>query len=196
MIENRIGDLLRQKDLSAICHVCNCFHTFGSGIAKQIREQFPEAYEADLHTKSRDRDKMGTFSFATIKNGVGCYNMYAQYRYGRERRHLEYPYFKHCLVAVRDDLKSRFGTYKLLGIPYKVGCVNAGGDWGTVLDIIKEIFEKDTVRLVICEYKQYSAENELFRLKLRNAYKKAELLGEFDGPTYDEDDNARGMDDL
>ena len=38
----------------------------GAGIAKSIKQLFPAAYEADLATEKGSRDKLGTFSSATV----------------------------------------------------------------------------------------------------------------------------------
>jgi len=180
MITHRIGDLLKQTDLNAIGHVTNCFHKFGSGIAKSIREEYPEAYQSDLQTIKGDVNKLGTFSFSTSKNNIGCYNIYGQFNYGRDKRYLNYDAFKNGLLLVREDFIKRYGSCGKLGLPYKIGSVNAGGNWNEVLNIIKEVFEKDTIEIVICEFKEYSSIEDDFRAKLRTAYKKADLMGDLD----------------
>lgn len=177
MIKHRVGDLLKQTDINAILHCCNCFHTFGSGIAKTIREKFPEAYNVDLTTTKGDVNKLGTFSFTTLKNGIGCYNLYGQFNYGRDKQYLNYDAFKNGLVLVKSDFLDRYGKSGKLGMPYKIGSVNAGGDWNEVLKIIREVFENETLEIVICEFKEYSPQEEDFKNKLRAAYKKSELLG-------------------
>ena len=40
------------------------FGTMGAGIAKSIKEHFPEAYKADLSTVKGDKSKLGSFSLA------------------------------------------------------------------------------------------------------------------------------------
>jgi O-acetyl-ADP-ribose deacetylase (regulator of RNase III) len=61
------GDLIKlakQQKFNVICHGSNCFCTFGAGIAKQIKQEFPEAYEADLKTNKGDKSKLGWYSKA------------------------------------------------------------------------------------------------------------------------------------
>ncbi len=41
-----------------------------SGIARQIREKYPEAYEADCKTVAGDIKKLGTFSWVKILTKV------------------------------------------------------------------------------------------------------------------------------
>ena len=73
------GDLVKMAvdgKFDAIFHGCNCFHTMGSGIAKQIRVVFPEAYEADLATQHADVSKLGTVSIAGTGDGLAIVNCY------------------------------------------------------------------------------------------------------------------------
>jgi O-acetyl-ADP-ribose deacetylase (regulator of RNase III) len=47
------GDLLKlalEGHFDVIVHGCNCQCAMGAGIALSIKNQFPEAYEADLRT--------------------------------------------------------------------------------------------------------------------------------------------------
>ena len=63
------GDLLALAvagDFDMIVHGCNCQNAMGAGIAKAIKQRFPTAYEADLQTEKGSRDKLGTFSTATV----------------------------------------------------------------------------------------------------------------------------------
>ncbi len=45
-----------------IIHQANCQNTMGSGIAREIRARYPEAYEVDCKTIAGDYKKLGTFS--------------------------------------------------------------------------------------------------------------------------------------
>lgn len=105
------GDLVemaKRGDFDIIVHGCNCFNTMGAGIAKQIRENFPESYEADCRTAKGSALKLGSFSVARavyldvqLADNLECINIhqsifyivnaYTQYGYGREapRAHFE-----------------------------------------------------------------------------------------------------------
>ena len=64
------GDLVKlaiKGEFDLIIHGCNCFCTMGAGIAKTIKQKFPEAYEADLKTEKGDKAKLGTISWAKAK---------------------------------------------------------------------------------------------------------------------------------
>ncbi len=71
IIETKRGDLLDAFDLnevSTIVHGCNCFRSFGAGIAKSIKERYPEAYDADLNTAHGDKNKLGQYSYAELSD--------------------------------------------------------------------------------------------------------------------------------
>ena len=60
------GNLLTLPEagrFDVVVHGCNCRHTMGAGIAKQIRERWPEAWHADQRVKD---PKLGGISIAVI----------------------------------------------------------------------------------------------------------------------------------
>lgn len=153
MIKKIDGDLLSQP-LDSFVHQANCFTTMGSGIAKSIKIKYVEVYEADCRTDTGDFSKMGTFSFAkTFDNKIG-YNMYSQFRYGKDGSlYTNYSAMRNSLELIKQHVKSTIGPTASIGIPYKVGCSLGGGDWNVVYDLLKELFENDTLILTICELK-------------------------------------------
>ena len=132
------------SDCSVICHGCNCFHTMGSGIALAIKRKYPEAYMADMkQTTLGDPNKLGTFSKADCGDKL-IYNLYQQFRYGRDKMHLQYDALEQALIAMKSDLQVN-DRYKIskIGMP-RIGCSLAGGDWNVVKQIIERVFsEKD-----------------------------------------------------
>lgn len=159
MIEERNGDLLVQRDLCAIVHQANCFHTMGSGIAMALSVKWPQVYQADLATKHGDRAKMGTFSMAMVEHGLmRVYNLYSQFRYGRTATHTEYDMMAKGLRAINEDLDTPHyyeGVFKI-GIPYRMGCGSAGGNWDYVMHVLEDIYDSgDDIdghyKLVICK---------------------------------------------
>ena len=57
LIKGDLIQLAKNGEFDVIIHGCNCFCTMGAGIAKTIKDIFPEAYKADLNTKKGDRSK-------------------------------------------------------------------------------------------------------------------------------------------
>ncbi len=179
MITHRVGNLLKQNDLNGWIHQANCFNTMKSGVAKEVRETYPEVYEADSLTKKGDIYKLGTFSFAQTKSGQIGYNLYSQFNFGRDGKcYTNYDAIYEGLLKIKQHALSVFTQDSIkIGIPCKMGCVRGGGSWSKVLNIIKEVFENSKIEIVICEFKEYSQQSDDDLKKLRSAYKKADMLG-------------------
>ena len=65
-MQTRSGDLIALAlagEFDVIIHGCNCQHTMGAGIAKQIKAHFPAAYAADCATP-KGASKLGQTSSA------------------------------------------------------------------------------------------------------------------------------------
>lgn len=141
MIKEVKGDLVeafKRGDVNVIAHCCNCFHTMGAGVAKAIAKAFPEALEADKLSKRGDKDKLGSCSLAITECGL-VVNLYGQYRYGRDRQHLDYTALKNSLLDMISYLDIERDNVKL-GVP-RLGCYNAGGDYEIVKTILEEVFK-------------------------------------------------------
>lgn len=117
----------------------------GSGIARQIKNRFPEAYAADCQTQRGDLEKLGKISWAKCKGKI-VFNLYGQFRYGTERRHLDYDALKSALEAMQAQLltETQRANWKI-GFPKYMGCGLAGGDWSIVSNIIESVFVDEDI---------------------------------------------------
>ena len=145
MIKYRTGDLIalaKAGEFDIIIHGCNCFHTFGTGIAKQVKEELPEAYRADCMTRLGDASKLGTWSSYQYANGLLVINAYTQHRYGKDRRYVSYD----ALDEVLSKVNGQF-TNQRIGIP-RIGAGAAQGNWNILLPIIEQNMTNNTVTIV------------------------------------------------
>ena len=139
MIIYKVGDLLKSNS-EVIAHGCNCFLTMGSGIARSIREQFPEAYEADCKTRRGDMNKLGTFSKVdTTKFRV--YNLYSQFGYGGfdPLHRTNYLALTNAMTAMKKDILENYGRWPSVSFP-RIGCGLGAGKWADVERIIEQVF--------------------------------------------------------
>jgi O-acetyl-ADP-ribose deacetylase (regulator of RNase III) len=63
---------------------CNCQCVMGGGIAKAIKQAFPEAYDADKATAKGSRTKLGSLSTVTVERGdcqITIVNGYTQFHW-------------------------------------------------------------------------------------------------------------------
>ena len=155
MIHNVKGNLL-DSNCDYICHQVNCRGRMGSGIAKQIRERFPEVYKV-----YRDRyeyaleialnpDKMlGSTDIVKLNNDKRhIINMYSQRSYGYDgSRYTSYKAFKYILEHFKDVIPAGC----TIGFPKNIGCGLGGGNWTVISTMIEEILGKD-YEIYIYEY--------------------------------------------
>ncbi len=82
VIKDNGSETWKEKGFEGIIHQANCQNTMGSGIAREIRARYPEAYEVDCKTIAGDYKKLGTFSSVKTKDGkFVIYNCYSQESY-------------------------------------------------------------------------------------------------------------------
>ena len=142
MIKYETGGLLNEKfddEYKVIIHGCNCFHTMGSGVAKEIREKYPDAYTADVEmTDKGDRKKLGTVSAAMIPEGdLIVVNAYTQYEFGADgKQYVDYDAVRSAMQQINETFPEE--DYKLR-MP-RIGSGLGGGDWDTIAGILDEVF--------------------------------------------------------
>ena len=107
------GDLISlalSGRFDVIIHGCNCFCSMGAGIAQQIKQTFPLAFQADLQTDSGDRDKLGTYSKAIVmvKDApLTIINGYTQYHYSGGPLLADYDAISALFARVKMDFSGK-----------------------------------------------------------------------------------------
>lgn len=147
IIQGNLLDLFDAGQFDAIAHGCNCWNTMGSGIARQIKERYPKAYEVDYETNAGDINKLGGFTYTEWYSQGNIYNLYTQYEFGGDKVHLNYDALALCLYKLNFLEKG-----KKIGLPYLIGCGLAGGDEVLVKEIIENRLVDVDITLV--EFKQ------------------------------------------
>ena len=139
-IKGDLIELAKQGIFDAIVHGCNCYCTMGAGIAKHIKNEFPDAYIADKKTIPGDGGKLGLYTSANIGN-LTVINAYTQFGYGAGLQ-VNYDAIKDVFIAINNDFSG-----KRIGIP-KIGCGLAGGNWDIVEKIINSVTDSCEITLV------------------------------------------------
>lgn len=131
------GNILQCTE-NIIVHQTNCQGVMGSGLAKQIKEAYPEVYQAYLYycKTTLPQEILGTSLICEANDGKYVANVFGQFSFG-EGLQTDYEALRKGLKEVYD-----FASQNNLSvaIPYKIGCGLGGGDWNTVYDIITDIF--------------------------------------------------------
>lgn len=143
IINGNIIELAKEGKFDLIVHGCNGEQSMGAGLARQIKFEFPEAYEADLSDDRTPEEKLGSISGAKVRyansdgetNKFYVLNGYTQ-AYARG----------YGILADYDAIRSVFTTiathFPKARIAYpKIGAGLARGDWDIIEDIIEEELE-------------------------------------------------------
>lgn len=139
-IKGNLINLAEEGEFDIIIHGCNCQNTMGSGIAKALRDKWPDVYEADRQAALRWQApvaRLGNFSTYTTASLKGTplvvVNAYTQLHYlPRGIDHFEYESF----YLILKKLSTELGKYNF-GIPF-IGMGLAGGDPGRILPMIEK----------------------------------------------------------
>lgn len=140
MLIYKNGDLLK-SDCTVIMHQANCFSVMGAGIAKAIADKYEEAYLADKGLELTPEDRLGKYSIA-YENGITIVNLYGQFNFGAGLK-TNYEMLENAIDKFFTDYKedNKVNLSKI-GVPYKLGCGLAGGDW----NIVKSILERQSCK--------------------------------------------------
>lgn len=133
MLKHTKGCLLSLAEdgkFDIIVHGCNCFCTMGAGIAKTIKNKYPEAYQADCNTKKGDINKLGTYSYHNTGKFI-IINAYTQYKWSGNKDLFEYHHFNNIL-----DILANTYSNNHFGFPY-IGMGLAKGNKQKILDMLE-----------------------------------------------------------
>ena len=137
MVKIISGNLLDAKE-DIICHQVNCQGVMGSGVAKAIREKWPEVYLA-YKTACYNQGSMsllGHVCYAENGNQQVIANMFAQNLYGYDgNRYTSYDAFYKCLENIRVTMPDHLS----IAFPYKVGSDRGGASWNIIYAMICDV---------------------------------------------------------
>lgn len=149
MIQTIEGDLLDfPGDITCIAHGCNTLNLMRSGLAKQMVARYPEAKAADDRAAADQRNVLGCYSFTRVHDQP-CKYIYNLYQQDKLRQLNEFALETSLANAMFSlSLKSDNPEHKM-GVPYKIGCGLAAGNWVAVKAILVKIESRYPGRLII-----------------------------------------------
>lgn len=159
IVEGDLLDAFDRGEVNVIAHVTNCMGVMGSGIARSIKLRYPLVYKEYQQHLDASRKWVGgpegTINYTNLgyhQDGwryKKVYNLYAQYNYGRDYRHLNYGALSKCLTVMSYGLTKAselsVQDYDVIGFPFRMGSDRAGGDWDIVLEMINFHFRDNEV---------------------------------------------------
>ena len=153
MVTFHNGNIL-DSGADIICHQVNCQGKMNSGVAKAIREKWPEVYikymesneiiwdKAHEHGRMIWNHMLGQIQvvFIADKKTMAVVNMFAQENYGYDkRRYTSYDAFWSCL----GEIKRTINPGLRIAFPARIGCVRGGANWNVILTMIEEVLGAD-----------------------------------------------------
>ncbi len=165
MINEIKGNLLNfPADINVAAHSANCQNTMGSGIALQVRQRFPKAWEADCRAAEVGGNRLGNISHAFIspkgtlaKGAKAIFNLYTQDGFGANGRFVNYEAFYVALEKMVEKLKSYEDMSNgewipHVGVPRYISADRAGGSWNVIKAMLIDVFAKNELSLTIVEF--------------------------------------------
>jgi len=136
------GDLLECEE-KVIVHGCNCQGKMGAGVAKAIREKYPNVFKeykmlCDHYSQDKKLDSLlGRCQIVHCPDGKIVINTITQMNYGRQKGVVYVSYAAlRTIFASLNEFSRRTNT-KEIAMP-KIGAGLAGGDWAVIEKIIEE----------------------------------------------------------
>lgn len=144
----KFGDILSVNE-GIIVQGCNAQGVMGSGLAKAIREKYPEVYEgykiAFEDALFDRRALLGSAQAVQIKSKKNLYvvNGITQEFYGKDgRKYVSYSAIQAVFAQVAIMAKS-----KQLEVHYPmIGAGLGGGDWAVISEIIDTVFQDSGIK--------------------------------------------------
>jgi O-acetyl-ADP-ribose deacetylase (regulator of RNase III) len=144
MIKYRNMDITT-VETGIVAHGVNCQKVMGSGVAKAIREKWPEAYRQYITHPS----VLGEVCWAKIETGLWVANCHTQVNYGRDGKRYADP------EAIRYSLSQVLAWADQKELPVympKIGCGLGGLSWNDdVWPILHKLVDKYKNRVIVCE---------------------------------------------
>ncbi|WP_076259245.1 macro domain-containing protein [Intrasporangium flavum] len=135
------GDLLT-VDLPAIGHGCNTAGSMAGGIARQVRDRWPQLYAEYAQRCATGRFALGSFHAVDVGDKL-VYNLGTQARPGRNA---DLDAIESAVSAVLDDLTRR--GIPALGLP-RLGAGIGGLPWREVEASLRRMAMDSPVQLVV-----------------------------------------------
>lgn len=163
MIKEVNGNLLTYSGIQVIAHQTNCLGVMGAGIAKQIKNLWPNVFE-EYKSYCKDPDDphklLGKCQIVHIESDKYVANLFGEYSFcesvapyeeGGKPRHTDYDALKEALHRLHTWMV--LNDKETVGVPYCIGCGLAGGSWSIVHQMLVDEFEDDEdITLYIVKY--------------------------------------------
>lgn len=152
---NILEEFEKFEERCDLIHQVNCQGVMGAGLAKAIRDKYPNHYIDYKHMLGMEDHieyVLGDCFPTWVGNMKYIVGVYGQARYGRDKRHTNYAALSSGLCKYISA--SGYGVTRpkpTLLIPKGIGCGLGGGDWNIVEILLKDIEDMYNVEFTCVE---------------------------------------------
>lgn len=141
-----------EKDITTVeegilCHQVNCQGVMGSGVAKVIRDKWPNVFadylaycDANSENGNKTANMLGDFQLVSVDQNIWVGNLFAQDDFAtqgsRPKVYTNYGAIQRGFEFLHQRL---IGTTVPVYVPYLMGSDRGGGNWGIVSCIIDDV---------------------------------------------------------
>jgi len=161
MIREMTGDALRTH-ADIVAHQTNVMGVMGGGIAKQIKERWPNVFNEYKNICEQFVDPtvlLGGCKLVETNDNAPRYvaNLFGQIGFGRGKRETNYEGLYEALENLRSQtleiIRKEWREPMTIAVPKNLGCGLAGGDWNIVKAMLYSLFENENdIELWIVEW--------------------------------------------
>lgn len=146
------GNLIHARE-DIIGHQVNAQGAMNSGVARSVREAFPNVYKeyrelvTGLNNAGDFRHTlMGQVQGVSIGNGKWVANLFGQndFGYDKKTQYTDTASLFQCFLSLR---KTAENANMSVALPYKIGCYRGGANWEEVEVLLLTAFEGYEVTL-------------------------------------------------
>lgn len=153
------GDVLN-TDIKIIAHQVNCKGVMGGGLAKQIKDHYPQVFSeycAFVEDCEYCGDSpLGTVCCYRVNDSRYIWNVFGQEGYGTDKCYTDYDAVKRAFVDVIENWRCsehcNWENQIPIAIPCYFGCGLGGGDWSIMKSVLEEIEKDQNVIFVAYKY--------------------------------------------
>lgn len=134
---------LEDTDCTIIAHGCNAQGVMGSGVARALRDKWPQVYTDYREEYKNYGLALGDVITTEVDFKYIC-SVITQEFYGRDnKQYVDYNAILKCFDNLTNHPWEDWHVNLVVAIP-KIGCGLGGGDWNVVETILKENFNDFT----------------------------------------------------
>lgn len=149
-IKNFYGDVL-SSTAELVCHGCNAKGVFNSGVAKAVRNKYPEVYAKYEDAYNKGLIKTGSIQVVDVSDdfdGKKIVNCITQENYGYDgAKYTSYDALDTCMQKLRKYCEEHY--IKSIAIPWHMCSDRGGGNWEIVTTIICEAFKDSNITIEV-----------------------------------------------